>query len=83
MARALRALGPNARAVMEGIRNDNTHPEKYAASVGSEYPHACPCCDATDRLVEAVLGGTMLVRCSSCRTPEIVERPKALRGIAR
>jgi hypothetical protein len=76
-----RALGADVRAIAEGIRNDNRRPERYAAGVGSDYTQACPCCDGTERKVVSVYGPMMMVKCA-CEHREVVERPRALRGIA-
>jgi hypothetical protein len=76
-----RTVGPNARAIAEGIRNDNAS-NAYAAGVGDDYI-ATPClvCKSTDRTVQNVYGSSMGVRCR-CGQYEIVERPRRVRSQA-
>jgi hypothetical protein len=81
-SRIRRALSGDIRALVEGIRNDNKNKEKYAAHVGDSYDVDCPNCDSNERDVTDIYGPTMGVRCFRCKHYEIVERPRATKGMA-
>lgn len=75
-----RELGADARAIAEGIRNDQKHPEKYALQRGDDCTVGhCPICHSKERIVAVVFANLMLVYCKKCSSPDYVETPRASR----
>lgn len=69
-------VGPEARAVAEGLNRDSTA-GRFLGGKGDPHEEACPNCDEPRRRVSAIIGSMMHVRCDNCHLLEVKQRPRA------